>query len=63
MIQGSLFYCKQSTEKYFTLSLTDEAYEKIREYLPKEKTTGRPGMDERLFLDELIFIVREGCSW
>ncbi|TYZ23376.1 transposase [Selenomonas ruminis] len=63
MIQGSLFYCKQSTEKYFTLSLTDEAYEKIREYLPKEKTTGRPGMDERLFLDALIFIVREGCSW
>lgn len=32
-------------------------------YLPKEKTMGRPGMDERLFLDALIFIVREGCSW
>ncbi|WP_037362789.1 IS5 family transposase [Selenomonas ruminantium] len=49
-------------ESYARYSLTDEAYEKIREYLPKEKTTGRPGI-ERLFLDALIFIVREGCSW
>lgn len=50
-------------EAYARYSLTDAAYEMIRGYLPKEKTTGRPGMDTRLFLDALGFIVREGCSW
>ena len=59
-MSDSLYTIQESYARY---SLTDEAYEKIREYLPKEKTTGRPGMDERLFLDALIFIVREGCSW
>ncbi|WP_080656941.1 transposase [Selenomonas ruminantium] len=36
---------------------------KYRNICQKKKTTGRPSMDERLFLDALIFIVREGCSW
>ena len=49
-------------EEYARYSLTNEAYEKIRECLPEEKTTGRPGMDVRLFLDALIFVVREGVS-
>jgi transposase len=50
-------------ESYARYSLTDAAYEKIMLYLPEEKSTGRPGMDVRLFWDALIFVVREGCSW
>lgn len=50
-------------ETYARYSLTDSAYEKIKGYLPKEKSTGRPGMDTRLFLDALIFVLREGCTW
>ena len=50
-------------ESYARYSLTDAIYEKIREYLPIDQSTGRPGMDIRLFLDALIFIAREGCSW
>ena len=59
-MSDSLYTIQESYARY---SLTDEAYEKIREYLPEEKITGRPGMDVRLFLDALIFVVREGCSW
>lgn len=59
-MSDSLYTIKESYARY---SLTDEAYEKIRVYLPEEKATGRPGMDVRLFLDALIFVVREGCSW
>ena len=50
-------------QPYARYSLTDEAYEKILGYLPKEKAIGRPGMDTRRFLDALIYIAREGCSW
>ncbi|BAL83120.1 putative transposase [Selenomonas ruminantium subsp. lactilytica TAM6421] len=59
-MSDSLYTIKEAYARY---SLTDEAYEKIRECLPEEKTTGRPGMDVCLFLDALIFVVREGCSW
>ena len=59
-MSDSLYTIKEAYARY---SLTDEAYEKIRECLPEEKTTGRPGMAVRLFLDALIFVVREGCSW
>lgn len=59
-MSDSLYKIREACARY---SLTHAAYEKIRGYLPKEKSTGRPGMDIRLFLDALIFIVREGCSW
>ena len=59
-MSDSLYIIKESCARY---SLTDAAYNKLQQYLPKEKTTGRPGMDVRLFLDALIFMVREGCSW
>lgn len=59
-MSDSLYTISQSYARY---SITDDAYEKIRGYLPEEKPTGRPGMETRLFLDALIFIVREGCSW
>ena len=50
-------------ESYARYSLTDAAYEKIKSYLPEEKSAGRPGMDVRLFFDALIFVLREGCTW
>lgn len=50
-------------ESYARYSLTDAAYEKIKSYFPEEKSTGRPGMNTRLFWDALIFILREGCTW
>ena len=50
-------------ELYARYSLSDEVFQKLEPHLPKEKPTGRPGMDIRLFLDALIFMVREGCCW
>ncbi len=46
-MSDSLYTIKEAYARY---SLTDGAYERIREYLPAEKTTGRPGMDVRYFL-------------
>jgi hypothetical protein len=50
-MSDSLYTIKEPYARY---SLTDEAYEKIRVYLPEDKATGRPGMDVRFFLDALI---------
>ena len=50
-------------ESYARYSLTDAIYEKIREYLPIDQSTGRPGMDIRLFLDALILLpVRDAAG-
>ncbi len=59
-MSDSLYTIKEPYARY---RLTDEAYEKIRVYLPEEKATSRLGMNVRLFLDALIFIVREVCNW
>ena len=59
-MSDSLYKIRESCARY---SLTDAAYEKIKRYLPDEKTKGRPGIDVRLFLDAIIFVLREGCTW
>ena len=59
-MSDSLYKIRESCARY---SLTDAAYEKIKRYLPDEKSTGRPGIDVRLFLDAIIFVLREGCTW
>ena len=56
-MSDSLYKIRESCARY---SLTDAAYEKIKRYLPDEKTKGRPGIDVRLFLDAIIFVLREG---
>jgi transposase len=41
--------------------LTDALWEKLRVLLPKPK--GRPGRDDRRFLEAVFWIVRTGAPW
>ena len=41
--------------------LTDEMWLTIKKILPRQK--GRPGTDDRLFLEAVCWIIRTGAPW
>ena len=42
--------------------LTDEQWEKIKQFLPQQKR-GRPGGDVRVFINAVLWIAKTGSPW
>jgi transposase len=44
--------------------LTDAQWEQMRPLLPPQKPlTGRPAVDHRLIVEEMLWVMRTGSSW
>ena len=43
------------------MELTKEQYEKIEKYLPKQR--GNVKIDNRQFLNAILYVAENGCKW
>jgi transposase len=43
--------------------ITKEEYEYMRDFLPPQKKTGRPRVDNEKLLNGIIYILKTGCRW
>ena len=43
------------------MELTKEQYERIEKYLPKQR--GNVKIDNRQFLNAILYVVDNGCKW
>src|SRR3989339_1394802 len=51
-------------QKNYPSDVNDTEWEEIKQYLPGEKSTGRPiEIDRREIIDGIFYINRSGCAW
>ena len=51
-------------EQKYPTDLNDNEWQEIKQYLPKEKNTGRPReVDLREILNAIFYVLKTGCPW
>lgn len=49
--------------KPYRSDLTDAQWQRIKRFLPKSKTTGRPRNDDREVINGILYVMWTGCRW
>ena len=49
--------------KPYRSDLTDGQWNRIKRFLPKDKSTGRPRCDDREVINGILYVLWTGCRW